>query len=188
MATARPSLDEFEPAMWPLKRGKEQWPRPEPDATILVVEDDDGFRGLIVRILRALGYTVLDARDGRDALARYQIAGSSIDLVLTDVAMPHVDGIELGRQLREQRQDLPLLYMSGYSAETLGGRLPTNSTGFIRKPFTMDRVAACVDELLSGSQAERVHAPSERGLSRREGVKGEQAGDVPVRAVGKCNQ
>ncbi|NIP82357.1 MAG: response regulator, partial [Gemmatimonadetes bacterium] len=114
--------------------------------TILVVEDEDAVRSLASRILGRHGYTVLEATDGAAALE--VAAGNGIDLLLTDVVMPGASGCELAARLREDRPDLPVLYMSGYPADEVG-RLGVGTDGaFIQKPFTPERLARKVRDVL----------------------------------------
>src|SRR5690606_32116362 len=95
--------------------------RPEPAApaqkaseTVLIVEDDDGVRVVASRILREQGYKVLEARRASEARRLWAAHGPSVDLLLTDVVMPDVNGPRLADELSRSRPDLRILYMSGY--------------------------------------------------------------------------
>jgi len=87
--------------------------------TILVVDDESEIRRLARRALERQGYQVLDASNGREALALLDARGPSIDLVLTDVVMPVMDGTELMTEVRGRGSRLPFLFMSGYTGERL---------------------------------------------------------------------
>jgi CheY-like chemotaxis protein len=117
--------------------------------TILVVEDDALLRKLVRQILEDLGYTVFVAANGRVALREFQDNEEHIDLILTDVVMPELDGRELRDQLRAIRPDLRVLFMSGYNSDVIdahGGQLDGSS--LLLKPFTPDTLARAVRERL----------------------------------------
>jgi two-component system cell cycle sensor histidine kinase/response regulator CckA len=104
--------------------------------TVLVVEDEEGLRELAKRLLQRQGYSVLIAADATEALRLFE-ANPTIDLLLTDVVMPGASGPELTRQLVEQRPDLRVIYMSGYTEEAIvqhGVLKP--GIAFLHKPFT----------------------------------------------------
>jgi CheY-like chemotaxis protein len=114
---------------------------------VLIVEDVDEFRRFLVRMLTGLGYSVLEARHGADALRVFHDAAQPIDIVLTDVAMPYVDGIELVARLRAEHDDVKVLFMSGHSKRSIG---PIGmNDAYIRKPFTMGAMAAQLCGLLA---------------------------------------
>jgi two-component system, cell cycle sensor histidine kinase and response regulator CckA len=105
-------------------------------ASILLVEDDDPLRRLIARVLSNAGYDVIEAVNGEDALNRYA-AHAHIDLLITDVVMPKIGGLELADLLCARDPGLRIVYMSGYS-ETL---LPQNAAlrrdaAWMTKPFS----------------------------------------------------
>lgn len=104
--------------------------------TVLLVEDQDLVRKLAKRALQKKGYTVIEAENGRDAIPLFEQAQEQIDLLLTDVVMPHMNGNELYRKLNETKPGLKVLYMSGYAEEAIAhhGVLDRN-TNFIQKPF-----------------------------------------------------
>jgi CheY-like chemotaxis protein len=107
----------------------------------LLVEDDSLVRAMAVRVLVQAGYTVLEAPQGRAALDLVQRHRGRLDIVITDIGLPEMDGHELGRRLREERPDVPVLYMSGYGdADSVGPLL--------RKPFAPDVLVHKVNELL----------------------------------------
>jgi len=120
---------------------------------ILVAEDEDGVRKLVCRLLKSLGYEVLEARRGEQALALGEAAGR-LDLLLTDIRMPDLTGIEVADRLRLQRPGLRVLFMSGYIDDPdLRGRLATERSQVLDKPFTTaqlaDKVRAALDEPVS---------------------------------------
>ncbi len=122
---------------------------PRGSETILVVEDTEPLRLLAVRILRSLGYTVLDAANADEAL---RVAGGyarRIDLLLTDVVLPGLAGRDLGRRLAAVRPGLRVIYMSGYPDETpLQRDAPVEGVAFLEKPFTPGVLARKVREVL----------------------------------------
>jgi CheY-like chemotaxis protein len=124
-------------------------PAPRGSETILVVEDDEMVRGITVRALRALGYRILLAEDGVDALRVVGQNGGPIDLVLTDVVMPHMGGPELVERLVERFPDLKVLFVSGYSEESLADRrILAANRAFLDKPFTSSMLARKLREIL----------------------------------------
>jgi len=128
------------------------------DETILVVEDDVALRSVIVRALRAHHYQILEAGDGEEALALHASHGEVVHLLLTDVVMPRLDGVELSERLPE----LPVLFITGYWDNRLASvqRLPADCE-YLAKPFTPDtlvrRIRAMLDAVdepaPSGSRA-----------------------------------
>ena len=117
---------------------------------ILVVEDDPMVRQLSVRTLQELGYTVMEAANGGEALAMVTRDPVSLNLVVTDVAMPGMDGHELARQIAAIRPSLPVLAMSGYTDDDVVRRgLLDPSVPFLQKPFSPETLAARVRELVS---------------------------------------
>jgi PAS domain S-box-containing protein len=121
--------------------------------TILVVEDEEGVRKLVRSILQRNGYRVLEAKDGADAL-RVAEQQPNIDLLLTDVVMPHMSGAVTAMRLLAIRPGLKLLYMSGYTdnAVVLHGVLRSEAA-FVQKPITPNALLAKVREVLDSSAA-----------------------------------
>jgi two-component system, cell cycle sensor histidine kinase and response regulator CckA len=119
--------------------------------TLLLVEDEAAVRASVRRLLEWHGYTVLEARNGADALRIYEANEDGIDLVLTDVVMPEMGGHELVERLRARRPNLRVLFMSGYTERTLtrNGSMPSG-TGFVEKPFTVETLMRRLREVLDG--------------------------------------
>ena len=117
--------------------------------TILLVEDEEGVRELARDILRASGYTVLEARNGPEALLLCERHQGPLDLLLTDVVMPRMSGRELAEHLAPLRPDLSVLYMSGYTDDAVirHGVLGAG-TAFLQKPFTPAALVQRVRETL----------------------------------------
>jgi len=113
--------------------------------TVLIAEDEPAVLSLAARVLRTAGYTVLEARDGADALDVQARHDDIIDLLLTDVVMPRMDGPELAERLLEARPDVHVIYMSGYTDHRAVRELRSDARRvFLQKPFTP---AELVDEL-----------------------------------------
>ncbi|HEX6135154.1 MAG TPA: ATP-binding protein [Longimicrobiales bacterium] len=126
-------------------------PRPKPTTTaaaLLVVEDDDVVRELTCRVLRRHGHTVLSARNGHEALQLLD-DGATVRLVIADVVMPGMNGIELGRHIRCRFPDLPILFTSGFVGGAAGedGSIAPGPN-FLEKPYRPDELVARVDQLL----------------------------------------
>jgi DNA-binding response OmpR family regulator len=112
--------------------------------TILLVEDEPAVRQLFATALTRAGYRVHEARNGEEAVKVFDQYGESIDLLLTDMRMPYMGGVELARRLRERNQTLKLICISGYP-----GSLETDvSSDFLAKPFSRDEMLTKVREVL----------------------------------------
>lgn len=119
--------------------------------TVLVAEDRDEVRNLAVRVLRRLGYTVLQADTGAAALRVAAGHDAPIHLLLTDVVMPEMGGKELAECLRKALPDVKVIFMSGYADETFGPRsVLEDGTEFIQKPFSIVELATKVRAVLDG--------------------------------------
>lgn len=125
--------------------------------TVLLVEDEAWVRGLVRKCLHRYGYTVLVAEDGQHAFELASGYKKPIDLMLTDVVMPRMNGVELAERLRPLRPDMQVLFMSGYTdhASLKSGAIDLERT-FLQKPFTLEVVARKVRETLN--RAEAAHA------------------------------
>ena len=128
---------------------------PEPEAvgseTLLLVEDEDAVRAATTEFLRLHGYTVLEAKDGLDALAVAKNHGSTIDLVVTDVVMPNMSGGQLAKQLEGFRPETKILFVSGYAGKTvIDHNVLDLETNFLQKPFTLRQLSAKIREALNG--------------------------------------
>ncbi len=110
--------------------------------TVLVVEDEDDLRRLLLEVLRGRGYTVLDASRPEQAMELSQQYAEPIDLLVTDVVMPNMNGPALAAKLRQQRPALPVLFISGYSEPAQAPR------PFLKKPFPPEALAQAVRALL----------------------------------------
>ncbi len=121
------------------------------DETILVVEDETSVRAMIGRILGGLGYRVVSAIHGEEAVQKYDELGGAVDLVLTDVIMPRMGGRELAGTLTARDPALRVIYMSGYTDNSIvhHGMLDPGVT-FIQKPFTPRVLAIAVRKMLDG--------------------------------------
>jgi len=117
---------------------------PSPTLPLLIVEDDDIVRMLIVEVLGELGYAVIEAQDAGAALAILEDAGQPLALMMTDVGLPDMDGKALAARAREARPLLPILFASGY-AENI--QVP-EGMHLIGKPFSIDQLRDKVQSIL----------------------------------------
>lgn len=116
--------------------------------TILVVEDEDRVRDLSTSALRELGYTVLEARSGADALQLLN-AHPDISLLFTDIVMPEMDGRELTRHALQRRPSLPVLYTTGFTRDELSDPSDTeHPVNLLTKPYRLDQLAAKIRAIL----------------------------------------
>ena len=117
---------------------------------ILVVDDDDSVRQVAAKVLERAGYRVLQAGDGTEALKVAREHVGHLDLVLTDVVMPGMNGRELGEQLAGQRPETRLLYMSAYTEDEVILRgIRVADVHFLYKPFSLEGLNAAVRRALS---------------------------------------
>jgi CheY-like chemotaxis protein len=137
-----------EDAVEVVKPVQAETPRAQGDEVILVVEDDERVRQLSVETLRELGYTVVQASDGAQALVILTVQ-PRIDLLFTDIVMPDMNGRRLADEARVMRPDLRVLYTTGYTRDAIvhNGVLDPNVT-FVPKPFTIDQLAVKVRKML----------------------------------------
>jgi len=118
-------------------------------ATILLVEDEEAVRAFASRALASRGYTVHEAGTGTEALQVMEETGGAIDLVVSDVVMPEMDGPSLLRELRKARPDLKIIFVSGYAEDAFAKNLPDGeSFSFLPKPFTLKALATAVKDAL----------------------------------------
>jgi two-component system cell cycle sensor histidine kinase/response regulator CckA len=121
------------------------------NASILLVEDEDSVRSFGVRALEMRGYTVFEADSGVEALEVMAEHGDEIDLVVSDVVMPEMDGPTLLGELRKTHKDLKFIFVSGYAEEAFAKNLPEEERGkfgFLPKPFSLKQLATTVKEML----------------------------------------
>jgi len=117
--------------------------------TVLLVEDQDEVRHLATKVLKSKGYRVLEAADGAAALALVQRHPGPIDLLLTDVVMPGMNGRELAEYLKKRLPVVKVLYTSGYPHDVIAHHgVLDRDMAYIAKPYTPDRLAAKVREVL----------------------------------------
>ena len=120
--------------------------------TILVVDDTAEVRRFCQAVLQQAGYHTFEASDGMEAMEILQRLDPPIDVVLTDLIMPRLNGIALAERLAKVCPDTPVLYMSGYAEALLSAdRIPEHS--LLRKPFTPDRLVTAIANLFAPGRA-----------------------------------
>ncbi|HEV2565061.1 MAG TPA: ATP-binding protein, partial [Microvirga sp.] len=118
--------------------------------TILLVEDEDPVRAVNARALSARGYTVLEAASGIEALEIIQERGAPVDLVVSDVVMPEMDGPTLLGELRKLYPDLKVIFVSGYAEEAFRKNLPEGEEfNFLPKPFSLRQLVETVKQVMA---------------------------------------
>jgi two-component system cell cycle sensor histidine kinase/response regulator CckA len=123
---------------------------PRTKATILLVEDSPEVRMLMRDILANLGYLVLEAGNGQEAIRVAEDHPERIDLLVTDIVMPELGGIELAERLLQNRPQLRVLYVSGYAdQETASRALGALSVAYLQKPFSLTELARKVESMIS---------------------------------------
>jgi two-component system, cell cycle sensor histidine kinase and response regulator CckA len=148
---AAPSVAQSAPQ--PTRRGTE---------TILLVEDEPGVRKLIAEILKTSGYHVLMASSGREALTIAERHAGTIDLLITDVIMPDLNGREVADRLRDLRPGLLVLFVTGFTSETiLRHGDPESFKPVIRKPFSPETLSLKIREILNASNCSSARDPKQ---------------------------
>ena len=117
--------------------------------TILLVDDEQAVRSIVLRILRRANYQVLEAENGERALAIAEEHEGPIDLVITDMFMPGLRGPEVVQRLAPKRPGLRALFMSGYADQDARTGVPAGAN-FLNKPFSGQELAAAVEAVLKG--------------------------------------
>jgi two-component system cell cycle sensor histidine kinase/response regulator CckA len=160
-----PSADEASDAMPPLTESPgiadvlaavEDAPAPPAadltgHGTILLVEDEEGLRALNARGLTSRGYSVLQAGNGVEAIEVLEKNGGKVDLVVSDVVMPEMDGPTLLKELRQRNPGLKIIFVSGYAEDAFEKSLPKGEQfSFLPKPFTLKQLVAAVKETMAG--------------------------------------
>jgi DNA-binding NtrC family response regulator len=120
--------------------------------TVLIVEDEERVRELASEFVESAGYTVLTAKDGKEALAIAERSEEQIHLLLTDVVMPKMRGPELAKRLKGLRTSLKVVYMSGYLEYNRGNEDFLEEGFFLQKPFSRDTLVHKVGEALRNSK------------------------------------
>jgi two-component system cell cycle sensor histidine kinase/response regulator CckA len=135
-------------------RAPEPPPKPATDhtgqGTVLLVEDEDPVRAVNSRALSARGYTVLEAASGIEALRLIEEHADGIDVVVSDVVMPEMDGPTLLRELRKHYPDLKVIFVSGYAEDAFRKNLPEGETfNFLPKPFSLKQLVEMVKRTMA---------------------------------------
>ncbi len=154
-----------------LNRGEEETDSHDPNGkTILLVEDESFVRSVMQEVLEMEGYRVIAAENAAEALELSNGSGD-LDLLLTDVVLPGMNGRDLAKKLVGQNRDLRVILMSGYSDNRVSqGGLEGVSSQFLQKPFTLETLVARIAEVLAHPNSEErlklpLNAPSEYGSS-----------------------
>lgn len=121
---------------------------------ILVVDDEELIRKLVVSFLSKLGHSCLTAVDGVEALN--QLKGHKIDVVITDIKMPNMDGIRLTGEISRKYPDLPVMTMTAFDEEySAGNAISVGAQEFIKKPFSLDEFALRLHKMINDSKTLR---------------------------------
>ena len=119
--------------------------------TVLLVEDEEGLRALNARGLQSRGYTVIEAGNGLEALAELERQGGHVDVVVSDVVMPEMDGPTLMKELKKRKPDIKIIFVSGYAEDAFDKNLPDQKQfNFLAKPFTLKQLVKVVKETMAG--------------------------------------
>jgi len=114
---------------------------------ILLVDDDKNTRIVLTKFLSTAGYRILEVKDAKEAMKLVDIG--PIDLVMTDLKMPRMDGIELTRAIRRMKPDLPIIVYSGYRfIDTAPAVLKAGANEYVTRPFLQNKIKQTVERLL----------------------------------------
>ena len=117
---------------------------------ILLVEDEDSLRRPLGAILRKMGFEIIEASNGTEALKLIADKKLTINLLITDMVMPRMGGLELAKQVRGQSPHARILYLSGYSDEDIDdARIDSSTTWFLQKPFSSKAFSEKIAEILA---------------------------------------
>jgi CheY-like chemotaxis protein len=133
--------------------GRSQSPAPSGEGlaggTVLIVDDEEGIRTMVARVLEQAGYRILTAADGRAAVEIFRANAAQIVCVLLDLMLPHTTGDVIFRQIRRIKQDTCVILMSGYDEQEMTSRFAGQEpAGFLQKPFSPDQLREIVRRLL----------------------------------------
>ena len=145
-----------EPVVQPRSAGYRLRPNTRSLGRVLVVEDEDSVRSIVMRTLQAEGYEVLGARDGGEALRELEEVGGAVNLVLTDTVMPGMGGRQLAAELSRRYRRIPIVWMSGHAREVeqQKGELSRNDP-FLQKPVSTDTLLETVAQVIEKNTAVR---------------------------------
>lgn len=133
--------------------------RAEAGATVLVVDDESAVRRFAVRVLEREGFVVMEARDGAEALDLVRSSGLSVDVVVSDIVMPRVNGVELMQALATSHPEVPVILMSGYATAALTDLGIAAPCSILPKPFPPDRLLEEVRRCMRGTTGSAPPAP-----------------------------
>jgi CheY-like chemotaxis protein len=138
-----------EPVIHPRSAGYRPRPNSRSLGRVLVVEDEDAVRTVVMRTLQAEGYEVLGAREGGEALRELEEVGGAVNLVLTDIVMPGMGGRQLAAELSRKYQRIPIVWISGNAreSEVQRGELSRDEP-FLQKPVTADMLLETVAQVI----------------------------------------
>ena len=153
-----------------VRRDRRPAPLPAGQETLLVVEDNALVRSTTVELLRAQGYTVLEAAGGPDAVRLVQETEKVIDLLVTDVVMPEMSGKDVAIRLKELRPTIRVLYVSGYTADEIDHRgALEGGIAFLQKPYTSETLIRKVRSVLDVREESGIFEVGSGGVLRPEG-------------------
>lgn len=128
--------------------------------TILLVEDEECVRQVAREILELEGYLVISTANPHQALEQFERHDGAVDLLLTDVVMPGMDGYDLAQKLAHMQPSIRVIFMSGYTENRLLRRGICNlHTAYLQKPFTLQALVDKVRQVLAGPEPWNLHAP-----------------------------
>jgi len=148
-----------------VKETKPRPPRSQLQGTVLLVDDEEMILSSVSDMLESMGLQVHVARDGRQAVAKVLKEGANLDLVLMDITMPHMDGLEAFRQIQLLDAHLPVILSSGYTEhESIHDGIDEQAASFLQKPYSIHDLYAMVTSHLGSRSQERPPGPTQGTL------------------------
>ena len=121
--------------------------------TILLAEDEEQIKSILTAMLQKLGFNVLDAADGKEALELYQQNSADITLIVTDMGMPVMNGYELFYKLKQLNPQLPIIISSGFGEDDIDSKIPREAiAGLINKPYNFDQLREVLRGVVEGAK------------------------------------
>jgi len=131
-------------------------------ATVLLAEDEEAVRALARDMLQYLGYEVLEASSGDEAIRVFERHREAIRAIVTDIVMPGMSGVDLARHLVSLKPSLKVLLVSGYTKDSLADGFEEDGFAFLQKPYMLEEIRRGLADLLAGSVAGDAGAPPSR--------------------------
>ena len=117
--------------------------------TILLVEDEEALRDMLRLILKSKGYKVIIAQDGSEAIKKYKLHKDEIDIVLTDMGLPEMTGLDMYKKMKKIRTNVKAIFASGFFEPDIKAKImKAGAKGFVQKPYSQDEILRILRKVL----------------------------------------